>query len=188
MEEIWKEIPGYPGYLISNLGRVKSFRRKGFLTPGVVHETKFRFLGLVIKEDSQGYRSVVVKLYSAKGKAYRFILSRLLYELFISPIPVGYVVDHKDHNSLNNALENLRLATRAENTRNRVRTKTKTSDLPKGVFPVSTGFTAAICIDRRQINLGRFKTAEEAADAYNKAATMHHGEFAKLNITKEIIQ
>ena len=36
MEEIWKPIEGYPGYEISNLGRIKSFRQnaKGKITYG----------------------------------------------------------------------------------------------------------------------------------------------------------
>ena len=30
MKEKWKEINGYDGYLVSNTGKIKSFRRKSY--------------------------------------------------------------------------------------------------------------------------------------------------------------
>lgn len=183
MEEVWKEIPGFEGYLISNLGRIKSFLCKGPGATGVIHKTRFRFLTLYIKQSNATYRSVTVKLYSSEGTYYSFVVSRLLYEIFISPIPIGYVVDHKDGDPLNNDLINLRLATRTENCRNRVKCKTKTNDLPKGVFLKGSRFCAAIGVNKKQIWLGNFSTVTEATDAYNKAAISYYGEFAKLNIT-----
>jgi hypothetical protein len=36
-------------------------------------------------------------------------------------------------------------------------------------------------VNGKRLELGYFKTAREAAIAYNEAAKKHHGEFARLN-------
>lgn len=53
-----------------------------------------------------------------------------MWELHNGPIPAGLIVDHKDRDKLNNRIENLRLATRAQNAANSKRNRA----LPKGVY------------------------------------------------------
>lgn len=89
-------------------------------------------------------------------------------------------VDHVDGDKSNNSIENLRLATRAENCRNRTKIKTLTSTI-KGVSKKtsSTKWRSRICVDGKTYELGSFKTEEEAANA--RIAAQHlHGEFARL--------
>ena len=92
-------------------------------------------------------------------------------------------VDHINGNGLDCRMENLRIATNAENRRNSKKHSDSTSPY-KGVYlnRMRNGWRAAICHQRKQISLGnRFATAEEAALAYNEAALRLHGRFARVN-------
>jgi hypothetical protein len=93
------------------------------------------------------------------------------------------VVDHINHNTLDNRKNNLRICTDAENTRNqRVRNITKTSKF-KGASLQKTSklWRSQIRFNYKNINLGDFKTQLQAARAYDKAAKQLHGEFACTN-------
>ena len=97
--------------------------------------------------------------------------------------PDGIEVDHINGNRLDNRKCNLRLATRAENGRNRGKFKCKTHSKYKGVtyHTRDKRWQGTIIINRRHIHLGYFDTEQEAALAYNDAALKFHGKFAKLN-------
>ncbi len=95
-------------------------------------------------------------------------------------------VDHADGNGLNNQRNNLRPCTTAQNNFNSPSRK-KSKSIYKGVqFPRPEHrmnyFRSEITINGKKMNVGKFKTEEEAALAYNKKAVLLHGEFAKLNI------
>lgn len=91
-------------------------------------------------------------------------------------------VDHINGNRADNRRSNLRLATKAENMRNRGRTKANTSGF-KGVsyHAQSSKWRAYIKTNYKQLYLGLFEDPREAAKAYNEAALMLHGDFACLN-------
>lgn len=99
----------------------------------------------------------------------------------ITKAPAGFVVDHADHDALNNRRANLRVCSQQENSRNRGLTKRTGT---KGIFQRSNGRWCAqikLGAGERQKWLGTFATAEEAARAYDAAALLHFGEFAFLN-------
>ncbi|MEZ2410571.1 HNH endonuclease [Bosea sp. RCC_152_1] len=117
----------------------------------------------------------------------RVLIARKLYE--VSRVIWLYVyghfpdcdVDHIDRDPLNDRLDNLRLASRAQNASNRGLSKNNRSGI-KGVRQRGPSrWVAGIGFENRWIHLGSFRTAEAARDAYNAAALKLHGQFACLN-------
>jgi len=100
--------------------------------------------------------------------------------------PKHLLVDHRDHNGLNNRRSNLRICTLAENIRNRRSNRGSTSKY-KGVtwFKARNLFQASITFNGRRIHLGYFKSEIDAAKAYDKKAKELFGEFAYLNFPND---
>jgi HNH endonuclease/AP2 domain len=89
-------------------------------------------------------------------------------------------IDHKDNNPANNAIANLRVASRSQNCWNSRKRKDNKSGL-KGVYWHSPArrWSAQIKIHGRNVYLGSFATPEQAHAAYMAAAEEHFGEFAR---------
>lgn len=103
-KEIWKSIPGYLDYEVSNLGRVRSYRR------GKVRVLK----GC---PDSKGYSQV--ELRNEGGKLHTRV-HKLVMLVFVGPCPDGMEICHNDGSPLNNCQDNLRYDTHAGNMGDRV--------------------------------------------------------------------
>lgn len=99
MNELWKVIPWYDKYCISNTGRVKSnwFGKEKFLKPFI---------------DSLWYYRIDLR---NGNKRKTFLLHRLIATAFI-PNPLNYnEINHKDGNTSNNKITNLERCTHSEN-------------------------------------------------------------------------
>ena len=100
----------------------------------------------------------------------------------IMDAPSHLVVDHIDHNGLNNARSNLRLCTIAQNSRNMLSNNGSTSKY-KGVcwHKTKKKWAATIQFNKKTYHLGHFEDEIDAAKAYDKKAKELFGEFAYLN-------
>ena len=87
-------------------------------------------------------------------------------------------IDHIDGNPLNNSQENLRLATRSEQCRNRIAGKEGRAN--KGVYKREYGnkWSAQIWVDGVCKNLGTYSSEDEAVEVRQLATELLHKEFA----------
>lgn len=101
----------------------------------------------------------------------RVILGMDLYSTDLVP-------DHINKNKLDNRSVNLRVATKAENLRNRGIQRNSTTGLTGAYLDKRWNrYTARIKFNRKYIHLGCFATAQEAHERYCEAARKLHGEF-----------
>lgn len=94
IEEIYKPINGFQDYFISNLGNVKSDKTKRLL-----------------KIQKAAYSSISL---SNKDKRYRFLIHRLVAQAFIPNPENKLTVNHINHNTHDNRVENLEWNTSKE--------------------------------------------------------------------------
>ena len=95
------------------------------------------------------------------------------------------MIDHRNGNGLDNRKTNLRLATNAENQRNKGARADNRSGY-KGVSPARGVWRAQIKVDQRSFTLGYFECPVAAAKAYDVAAAEKHGQFAWLNFPQAV--
>lgn len=100
---------------------------------------------------------------------------------FLLDVGKGIEVDHIDGNGLNNTRSNLRIATHRQNLQNRRPTAGRYTYKGVSYHDHSSLYRARITVNGKQLNLGYFKCSIEAAQAYDKAAKEHFGEFARTN-------
>jgi hypothetical protein len=100
----------------------------------------------------------------------------ILLHRLLTNAPKGMVVDHRDGKGLNNRRANLRVCTQSQNLANRPRCHDGSTRF-KGVHKAHGGFRAAIMVAGLTHRLGLCTTAEEAANAYAKAAIRLRGDF-----------
>lgn len=94
-------------------------------------------------------------------------------------------VDHINHNSIDDRIENLREANRSENNRNSSSRKNASSQyLGVSFVKKYKKWLVQICANGKQKRIGQFENEIEAALVYNREAVRYFREFASLNIIK----
>lgn len=100
-DERWAIVPGFPGYRVSDLGRVQTRRIKG-QSAGLAAEWR----DLYQCKGKRGHRYVC---FYQSSKAFRRYVHRLVLELFVGPCPTGMQSCHfPDRDPSNNRVDNLR--------------------------------------------------------------------------------
>ena len=166
--EIWKPIPNYDGYEVSNYGRVKSLK-----------------LG----------RELILKPFISKGGYYRIELwnnntcksfgtHQLVAMAFLGHKPNGQnlVVNHINFDRKDNRLENLEVITQRQNANLK---HIKSSSKYTGVTwnKKNKKYRALIVINRYQIYLGAFTDEKIASEHYNIALNnlnLYNGDYKEF--------
>lgn len=108
----------------------------------------------------------------------RILAHRLAWFWCHGEWPTGDI-DHIDGNPLNNAITNLRHATRSQNMLNVGLRSTNTSGYKGVSFDKRSGsYRARIWQDNECFELGFYPTAVAASEAYRAAALQRYGEYA----------
>lgn len=113
--EIWKVIPNYPNYSVSNFGRVKSHARDILKTKAIVGIPKAAQILKPTIEERSGYQTVGL---SVGSTIISYRVHKLVAEAFIPNPENKPTIDHIDLNKLNNCVDNLRWTTYKENNNN----------------------------------------------------------------------
>lgn len=109
--EVWREIPNFSKYQVSNLGRVKSIDRYTKARGNEIIHRKEKLLKSFINK--KGYKQVT--LYDDNGNIKTMRVHKLVAEAFIENKDNLPQVNHKDGNKLNNVVSNLEWITNYDN-------------------------------------------------------------------------
>jgi HNH endonuclease/AP2 domain len=122
-------------------------------------------------QKKDGYRYV-------RFKNHMILEHRLCWLIVMGELP--YQIDHINQVKSDNRFCNLRAASNYQNSMNKTRQSNNTTGF-KGVsfHKQSNKYAAKICLNGKRQSLGYFTTAEQAHQAYIKASTELHGEFAR---------
>lgn len=152
MDEIWKTIPGFSTYQVSNTGKIRSLNYKKSkkikeLKPAV----DGGYLKTMILSDNKIYDTV---------RIHRLVALTFLGESNLE-------VNHIDGNKLNNSIDNLEYCTRSENLKHAFRIGLEKP--MKGMNNVTSKLTDDQVLEIRAYALkhGRLKNRKELAKKYN---------------------
>jgi len=125
-----------------------------------------------------GQRSATNGYYTTKIKGKYYCTHVLIWMMHFGSIPKGLEVDHIDRNSLNNKIDNLRLATSRQNKLNRSAIRNSRTGV-KGVswHKGNKKYVARITHYGEKMLLGYFDEIQDAQKAYEEASLKYHGEF-----------
>jgi len=163
MKEIFKTIPNYPDYQVSNLGRIKSISRSIFNGHGYFNSKE-----KILKPQLGTHGYYHVGLYLNNNRK-TIKIHQLVAIAFLDHIPNRYkmTVDHVNNIRTDNRLENIQVITPRENS-----SKDRYGGASKyiGVCwdKARKKWKAQIKINENQIFLGRYEIELQAKEAYQK--------------------
>lgn len=114
MTEAWRNIKGFEGYQVSNMGRVKNIDRGSYLS---------------LRTTQKGYLSIKL---SKNGVRTNFLVHRLVAEAFLPNPENKPYIDHINGIRDDNRIENLRWCTTKENNNNPIYKERKSNSQKYG--------------------------------------------------------
>lgn len=119
---------------------------------------------------TRGYRAITINRIA-------YFEHKLAWYIYYGYWP-EFLIDHKDRDTGNNKIKNLRKANLSKNNANSNLNIRNTSGY-RGVYfrRNRNKWVARIMINHKKIELGMYKTAEEAAQAVNIKGAEHFGKF-----------
>lgn len=156
----------------------------------IIEHDDYAEIVLYDKNNNEVARSIIDLDYADIIKDYKWYLKQegyaynkelgFLHRFIMNP-PKDMVVDHINHNKLDNRRDNLRVCTHQENDWNKVPISTNTSGIT-GVSKTQWGtWQSRIEVNGKKICLGSFSTLEEATKVRRQAELEYYGEFAPNN-------
>lgn len=138
--ETWKEIPNYPGYQVSDLGRVRTLNKITFTEKHGTRHWKNRILKQKKSTNKYGRQDYRVELWN-NGKHKTFLVARLVaFTFFEEDINnTNLTVNHINGNSLDNRLTNLELITLKENIQHEFRNNLYSGQIKIKITDKTTG-------------------------------------------------
>ena len=163
MEEEYKVIEGFNNYAVSNLGNVKNIKT-----------------GRILKswDNTDGYLILDFKM---NGKRKSAKIHRLVAEAFIPNPENKECVDHIDRVRNNNNVNNLRWATKSENSINKKIQSNNTSGF-SGVIYCKTKmkWLVSININKKRKHVGYYMTFDEAIKVRKEQEDIYYKEFKAI--------
>lgn len=113
-QEIWKDIKGFEGYQVSNLGNVRTYNKVTYTKRHGVRHWESRILKqkwskATCRKDRYDARIILWK----NGKPYTFLVARLVATAFLGESDL--TINHIDGDTTNNKVTNLEWVTLKEN-------------------------------------------------------------------------
>lgn len=154
-KEIWKNIPEFPNYKISTLGRLVRIKNNNNKIVKCSKKSKYRRACLFNKTSYKNYR-----------------ISQIMAIVFLNHKPNGnkMVVDHIDNNQKNDKLNNIQIISHRQNSSKEKKGISKYTGVSQ---QNKSGWKAEISINKRKKYLGSFKTEIEASKVYQEALNNH---------------
>lgn len=122
------------------------------------------------------------RYYQVSINGARYLNHRIIYSISNNVDLTDEIIDHISRDSQNNHPSNLRIATNSENQRNRTKYKNSTSKYIGVTWNNERNkWLSRICVNKKNIFLGRFSSEIDAAKAYNNYIITHNLKFFNLN-------
>lgn len=113
--------------------------------------------------------------------AKRYLVHRIIYYMATGVDPLDSIVDHKDGDPANNSIDNLRLATTAENGRHKVKLCTSNTSGHRNVSwnKINKVWMVSLTVSGKRIQRA-FNNMADAVKGATELRVAHYGNFAGL--------